>query len=118
MAISKLDESNRMPVKNLLRWVAFALRPVSGHHIRKSKIIPTLTHLQLSLDEVTSTIAINVDNEDIPFFDEDLKLLDTESFIESCSSLVSTYCVSDETSGTQNVYVKLAHFTVREFLAV
>ena len=32
MTIGKIDESNRMSVKNLLRWVAFALRPVSGHH--------------------------------------------------------------------------------------
>lgn len=116
MAISKLDESNRMSVKNLLRWVAFALRPVSGHHIRKSKIIPTLTHLQLSLDEVTSAIAINVDREHTPSIDEDLELLDPESFIDSCSSLVSTYCGGDETKGTQDVYIKLAHFTVREFL--
>ncbi|TPR07789.1 uracil-xanthine permease family protein [Aspergillus niger] len=97
MAISKLDESNRMSVKNLLRWVAFALRP-------------------LSLDEVTSAIAINVDREHTPSIDEDLELLDPESFIDSCSSLVSTYCGGDETKGTQDVYIKLAHFTVREFL--
>ncbi|GJP92688.1 MOSC domain protein [Aspergillus niger] len=97
MAISKIDESNRMSVKNLLRWVAFALRP-------------------LSLDEVTSAIAINVDREHTPCIDEDLELLDPESFIDSCSSLVSTYCDGDETKGTQDVYIKLAHFTVREFL--
>jgi hypothetical protein len=82
----------------------------------KSRIIPTLTHLQLSLDEVTSALAINVDSEDIPFFDKDLELLDPKSFIDSCSSLVSTYCCGDETSGTQAVYVKLVHSTVREFL--
>ncbi|GKZ82270.1 hypothetical protein AnigIFM56816_007078 [Aspergillus niger] len=97
MAISKLDESNRMSVKNLLRWVAFALLP-------------------LSLDEITSAIAINADREHTPFIDEDLELLDPESFLDSCSSLVSTYCGGDETKGTQDVYIKLAHFTVREFL--
>ncbi|RAK89848.1 hypothetical protein BO79DRAFT_263513, partial [Aspergillus costaricaensis CBS 115574] len=97
MVIGKLDESNRIPVKNLLRWVAFALRP-------------------LSLEEITSAMAINADNEVNPFCDEDLVLLDPESFIDSCSSLVSTYCRGDESSGTQGVYVKLAHFTVREFL--
>ncbi|BCR94918.1 uncharacterized protein AKAW2_11964A [Aspergillus luchuensis] len=95
--INKIDESNRIAVKNLLRWVAFALRP-------------------LSLHEITSAIAINVDNGDIPFYDVNLEPLDPESFIDSCSSLVSTYCLWDETSGTQCVYVKLAHFTVREFL--
>ncbi|PKY05541.1 hypothetical protein P168DRAFT_303322 [Aspergillus campestris IBT 28561] len=84
MILDKIDESNRMSVKSLLRWVAFALRP-------------------LSLDEITSAIAINADSEGIPFFDEALELLDPEGFIDSCSSLVSTYCGGDETSGTQDV---------------
>lgn len=63
---------------------------------------------------MTSAIAIRAEHEDTPFFDEGLELLDPDGFMDSCSSLISTYCYGDE--GEQEVYVKLAHFTVREFL--
>lgn len=62
---------------------------------------------------MTSAIAIRAENEDNPFFDESLEILDPDGFTDSCSSLISTYCYGDE---EEQVYVKLAHFTVREFL--
>lgn len=58
---------------------------------------------------------MNVDDETVPFFDENLELLDLDGFLDSCSSLVSTYCVRDA-EGDEIPYVKLAHYTVKEFL--
>ncbi|KAF7559303.1 hypothetical protein G7046_g4857 [Stylonectria norvegica] len=95
--LENLDESNRVSVHNLLRWVAFSMRP-------------------LSLQEIASAIAINSENVDSPFLDEDLELLDVEAFLDSCSSLVSTYNGAETTANQQIVYLKLAHFSVREFL--
>lgn len=46
MVLESIDESNRMSVKNFLRWVTFAFRPVSGYRTcRSRKIVPVLTHL-------------------------------------------------------------------------
>lgn len=53
----------------------------------------------------------------MPFFDEHLELLDPDGFLDSFSSLVTTYRDSYDPSGYQEVYVKLAHFTVREYLS-
>ncbi|CAM1510491.1 Fc.00g008260.m01.CDS01 [Cosmosporella sp. VM-42] len=95
--LESVDTSNRSTMQNLLRWVAFSLRP-------------------LSLDELESAIAINVEDNDVPFFDEQLELLDLEGFLDSCSTFVTTYCGTKDLGGEQKVYVRLAHFTVREFL--
>jgi len=74
------------------------------------------TSIKLSFDEIRSAIAINTEGSGAPFYDEHLELLDPDDFIDSCASLVSTYSVIDDTTGDCTVYLKLAHFTVREFL--
>ncbi|KAH6999962.1 ankyrin repeat-containing domain protein [Ilyonectria destructans] len=95
--LEAIDESNQQPVYNLLRWIAFAFRLIS-------------------VNDVANAIAMNDEGVGFPFFDEHLELLDVEGFMDSCSSLVSTYSAITDKDGNQEVYVKLAHFSVREFL--
>lgn len=58
----------------------------------------------------------NISDTNAPFFDEHLELLDPDSFVDSLSSLLTTYRDHQDPSEYPDVYVKLAHFTVREFL--
>lgn len=59
---------------------------------------------------------VGTSNIEAPFFDEHLELLDPDSFVDSLSSLLTTYRDHQDPSDYPEVYVKLAHFTVREFL--
>lgn len=59
---------------------------------------------------------VNVEEEHEPFVDERLELLDLDGFMDSCSSLVTTFCGSEDSNSGHDVYVKLAHFSVKEFL--
>ncbi|KAF7551513.1 hypothetical protein G7Z17_g4943 [Cylindrodendrum hubeiense] len=93
--LTKANGSNQLSVLNTLRWVAFAYRPIS-------------------LNDIAIAIAMNDEDADVPFFDEHLELLDVDGFMDSCSSLVSTYCAKVEEDGSQEVYVKLAHFSHKE----
>ena len=65
---------------------------------------------------MASAITINADGTDVPFVDEYLELFDPDGFVDSLSSLVSTYRDIQDSTGCEVVYVKVAHFTVREFL--
>ncbi len=114
--LNRFDEATRAPVKNLLLWVTFSLRPVSGCQTVISRLI-ILTSLQLSITEVAKAIAIEVNGLDVPYYDPELELFDPEGFIDSCSTLVTTFQIEEKDhSDKQKVYVKLAHFTVREYL--
>lgn len=62
-------------------------------------------------------MAINTSDVTAPFFDEHLELLDPDSFVDSLSSLLTTYRDHRDPSDYPDIYVKLAHFTVREFLS-
>lgn len=49
------------------------------------------------------------------FYDGHPELLDSARFLDSCSSLISTYYEYKDSAGSVDCYVKLAHFTVKEF---
>lgn len=59
---------------------------------------------------------VNVEEENEPFIDERLELLDLDGFMDSCSSLVTTFWGCEDSNSRHDVYVKLAHFSVKEFL--
>lgn len=70
----------------------------------------------MSLLELKRAIAINVEADDELFLDANLELFDIECFLDSCSSLVTTYRDTDPADGSKIVLVRLAHFSVLEFL--
>ncbi|KAL4924986.1 ankyrin repeat-containing domain protein [Aspergillus undulatus] len=96
--LDRFEDSTRESVKNLLLWVTFALRP-------------------LSIAEVTHAMAVRVDSLEVLFYDSKLEPFDPEGFIDSCSTLVTTFQSEDQgATGKRKLFIKLAHFTVREFL--
>jgi ankyrin repeat domain-containing protein 50 len=70
----------------------------------------------LSIDELADAIAINVEDQDEPFFDVHLELFDIKAFLDSCSSLLTTYRNVDDAKHYGKVFIKFAHFSVLEFL--
>ncbi|KAJ9498592.1 hypothetical protein H2202_005778 [Exophiala xenobiotica] len=95
--LENVDEVNKPLARNLLKWVAFSLRP-------------------LSVDELACSMPINTEGRDFPYIDEELELLDMETFLDSFSTFVTTFCGISDPAGGHRVYVKLAHFSVKEFL--
>ncbi|KAK5509006.1 hypothetical protein LTR07_010516 [Exophiala xenobiotica] len=87
--LENVDEANKPLARNLLKWVAFSLRP-------------------LSADELACSMPINTEGW--------LELLDIETFLDSFSTFVTTFCGISDPGGSHRVYVELAHFSVREFL--
>jgi hypothetical protein len=59
---------------------------------------------------------INTEGRVFPYIDEELELLDMETFLDSFSTFVTTFCGISASVGGHRVYVKLAHFSVKEFL--
>lgn len=70
----------------------------------------------MSLAELADAIAINVEDQDEPFFDAHLELFDMEAFLDSCSSLMMTYRNVEDVKDDQKVFIRFAHFSVLEFL--
>jgi ankyrin repeat protein len=70
----------------------------------------------LSIAELADAIAINVEDQDEPFFDVHLELFDIEAFLDSCSSLLTTHRNVDDAKHDQKVFIKFAHFSILEFL--
>lgn len=70
----------------------------------------------MSIAELADAIAINVEDQDEPFFDLQLELFDIEAFLDSCSSLLTTYRDAENAKYGQKVFIKFAHFSVLEFL--
>ncbi|KAL4884608.1 ankyrin repeat-containing domain protein [Aspergillus karnatakaensis] len=91
--LDRIDSTNQAVVRNLLRWVTLAFRP-------------------LTIVELLPAIAINTSSY-IPYYDVMYELLDGDGFFDSCSSFVT---VERSAKDLTKTYVKLAHYTVREFL--
>jgi ankyrin repeat protein len=70
----------------------------------------------LSIAELADAIAINVEDQDEPFFDAHLELFDMEAFLDSCSSLLTMYRNVEDTKHDQKAFIRFAHFSVLEFL--
>lgn len=109
--LCNIDHDHTQHVHKILRWLTFSARP-------------------LELEELAEVVAIDV--EETPKFDPERRFTDIQDILEPCSSLISTVgntcripklVYLDENGvqqGTDNesdpVYVRLAHFTVKEFL--
>ncbi|GES59935.1 vegetative incompatibility protein HET-E-1 [Aspergillus terreus] len=88
------------------------------------KILQWLTYStrQLSITEVAE--ALCVDCEEIPRFDPDRRLLDPQDVLQACPGLVVTVDIDADTEGagsahdttTQVTHIRLAHYSVKEFL--
>lgn len=76
--------------------------------------------VELCLTEIAETLAIDVDAQDWPHYDPDLQFFDMREIVNVCSSLVTTVEMSSDhlnsSSVITEVYVKLAHSSVKEFL--
>ncbi len=109
--LSNIDHDHTQHVHKILRWLTFSARP-------------------LELEELAEVVAI--DFEETPKFDPERRFTDIQDILEPCSSLISTVgntcripkLVYLDENGVQQgtddesdpVYVRLAHFTVKEFL--
>ena len=71
------------------------------------------------LEEVSEVFTIDLDNEALPFYDSELKMISPEIVKDICSSLVvlteTEYHGGNQTR-PRSVQLQLAHFTVKEFL--
>lgn len=109
--LSNVDDDHTQHVHRILRWLTFSARP-------------------LELEELAEVVAIDL--EENPRFEPERRFTDIQDILEPCSSLISTVgnayripkVVYLDEDGVQQgaddehspVYVRLAHFTVKEFL--
>ncbi|WYZ39892.1 hypothetical protein EsH8_IV_000233 [Colletotrichum jinshuiense] len=94
--ITRYGELERLRAFAILRWAAFALRPLTVYEITEAALLDDLGDLQL---------------EDLPdAVDEDY--IETE-IVGLCSPLLD---IRNESLPTDQQTVHLAHFTVREYL--
>ena len=90
--LCKIDPLFKREVLHILQWLTCSLRP-------------------LSLDEVAEIVAFDVDS-DWKFNDEN-RLAEPEDVLNMCSSLVISVEPDSESKAT---IVRLAHFSVKEYL--
>lgn len=76
--------------------------------------------MQVRLDEVAEALSIDWEASEGPFFSSSFQLLDTEDILVMCSSLVTVSRViikdRENPSGREVKEIRLAHFSVKEFL--
>lgn len=113
--IAEIHEDDRQDVLRLLQWVTFSVRGIS-------------------LDEAVEVLATNPETEYGPFFDSHRRLLDPRDILTICSGLLTIgergIEKQDDRAGNfegktsdqdlahmfQTSTLKLAHFTIREYL--
>ena len=80
------------------------------------RILQWLTHsvAPLSLNEVADVLATNIDGD--PWFDECARFPDPCDILLICSSLVTTESAAKEGSKSSSLVMRLAHFSVKEYL--
>ncbi len=64
-----IEDEYKQDAYKILQWLAFSARP-------------------LSLDEVIEALAIDLDTDDSPWFNPDLKIIDPQEVFTICSSLI------------------------------
>ncbi|KAI1084890.1 ankyrin repeat-containing domain protein [Whalleya microplaca] len=73
----------------------------------------------VTIGEAVDILAIDFDSEEAPFFDEDLRVPDETDIVTMCTTLVSTattYQVAANGELVESVEIRLAHYTVKEYL--
>src|SRR5579862_7847890 len=87
--LCSIDEEHSKNALKILQWLVYSARP-------------------LQLEEVAEVIAVDI--EDNPRFDTKRRLPEPRDILTICSSLITIV------TGVANEQVRLAHFSVREYL--
>ncbi|KAF7506336.1 hypothetical protein GJ744_011909 [Endocarpon pusillum] len=90
--LCNIDEDHRRYALKILQWLTYSVRP-------------------LRLEEVAEVIAIDV--EESPRFDPEKRLPEPRDILTICSSLIS---LEEKAFANAQVIVRLAHFSVKEYL--
>lgn len=94
-ALSLIDEKRKEPIRNVLRWLCFSARPVR-------------------LEEIAEVMAIDFAAKPRPFYDPRKRLIDSERFFQTYSSLV--HVLKTKSKKAEYGELILAHLSVRDFL--
>ena len=94
-ALSLIIEHRKEPIRNVLRWLCFAARPVR-------------------LEEIAEVMAIDFTAKPRPFYDPRKRLIDSERFFQTYSSLV--HVIKTKSKRAEFRELRLAHLSVRDFL--
>lgn len=94
-ALSLIDDKRKEPIRNVLRWLCFSARPVR-------------------LEEIAEVMAIDFAAKPRPFYDPRKRLIDSERFFQTYSSLV--HVVKTKNKKAEYGELILAHLSVRDFL--
>ena len=76
----------------------------------------------MRISELAEGLAIETDSNGRPHYNVDLRLLDAGAIVDICSGLVTTVHDTSQTrhdredSSDEAIYIRLAHFTVKEFI--
>jgi hypothetical protein len=95
--LRSIEENHKHEVRTVLQWLAFSDRPVR-------------------LREATEVIAVDTQHKD---FNPDKRLLDSRELLTMCSTLVTlteTYYYDHDYRKVFIAELRLAHFTVKEYL--
>lgn len=94
-ALSLIDEKRKEPIRNVLRWLCFSARPVR-------------------LEEIAEVMAIDFAAKPRPVYDPRKRLIDSERFFQTYSSLV--HVLKTKSKKAEYGELILAHLSVRDFL--
>ncbi len=92
--LCNIDEDHRQYAVKILQWLTHSVRPIT-------------------LAEIGEVLAVDVQED--PRFDVDRRFSQPRDILMICSSLVTTAVENDDIDDA-NVEVKLAHFSVKEYL--
>ncbi|KAF8514298.1 hypothetical protein JB92DRAFT_2677115, partial [Gautieria morchelliformis] len=104
--LAAIDEDDKQNALSLLQWLAFSFNT-------------------LSLDQAVEVIATDPDAIDEPLFDQSRRFQDPQDILAICSSLVTITFWEDSSNSDHNDNsilsteageIRLAHFSVREYL--
>ena len=90
-----IDESHYQYAFKILQWLTYSARP-------------------LRLQEVAEVIAI--DHNENPRFDPEIRLPEPQDILTICSSLISLELESADLDDNKDKVLRLAHFSVKEYL--
>ena len=94
-ALSLIDEKRKEAIRNVLRWLCFSARPVR-------------------LEEIAEVMAVDFAAKPRPVYDPRKRLIDSERFFQTYSSLV--HVVKTKSKKAEYGELILAHLSVRDFL--
>ncbi|KAL9131147.1 MAG: hypothetical protein Q9217_000848 [Psora testacea] len=94
-ALSLIDEKRKEPIRNVLRWLCFSARPIL-------------------LEEIAEVMAIDFTAKPRPVYDPRKRLIDSERFFQTYSSLL--HVLKTKSKKAEFRELGLAHLSVKDFL--